>query len=262
MIPATALFDGGHTECTGCHKPHDFDSKKALGCASCHTQVSLLGGGKIAAHNGCTNCHSPHNVRGTPSGACANCHKNVSPTHPAKGGPGGCVGCHDPHPNVAAGTGGIHAASGANDCTSCHKMADSEHAFHKGVACESCHKPHDFKIALGNLTLCGACHANRVTQVAANAAHKACTQCHQGLPHKPEAQQVGCATCHGRVDQMDIVRMEAPLGMGWCLDCHRDPKPNLRPKDQITNMEWTPAASPGFAPPDVNPPQHCSGCHR
>jgi hypothetical protein len=26
--------------------------------------------------------------------------------------------------------------------------------------------------------------------------------------------------------------------MGWCLECHREPEKNLRPKDQITNMAW------------------------
>jgi hypothetical protein len=61
---------------------------------------------------------------------------------------------------------------------------------------------------------------------------------------------------------MEVVRSEAPISMGWCLDCHRDPKPNLRPKDQITNMEWKPEMAAGWTPPDVHPPQHCSGCHR
>lgn len=73
---------------------------------------------------------------------------------------------------------------------------------------------------------------------------------------------VGCATCHGRVDKMEVVRQDQPLSMAWCLDCHRDPKPNLRPKDQVTNMEWDKSQSPGFTPPEVHPPQHCSGCHR
>ena len=73
---------------------------------------------------------------------------------------------------------------------------------------------------------------------------------------------VGCATCHGRVDQMEVVRSDQPLSMGWCLDCHRDPTPNLRPKDQVTNMEWKPEMAAGWTPPKVNPPKHCSGCHR
>ena len=41
-----------------------------------------------------------------------------------------------------------------------------------------------------------------------------------------------------RVDQMEVVRQDQALSMGWCLDCHRDPGKHLRPKDQITNMAW------------------------
>jgi hypothetical protein len=77
------------------------------------------------------------------------------------------------------------------------------------------------------------------------------------------AAGVGCATCHGRIDQMEVVRLDKPISMGWCLECHRDPSPNLRPKDQITNMNWTPEMAPaGWQPPKVNPPTNCSGCHR
>ena len=40
---------------------------------------------------------------------------------------------------------------------------------------------------------------------------------------------VGCVECHGRVDRMPLVRRVAPLQMQWCLACHRDPEPHLRP---------------------------------
>lgn len=74
---------------------------------------------------------------------------------------------------------------------------------------------------------------------------------------------VGCVSCHGRIDQMEVVRLDTPLSMGWCLECHRDPAPNLRPKDQITNMSWKPGeGSMELAHADVHPPTHCSGCHR
>ena len=76
------------------------------------------------------------------------------------------------------------------------------------------------------------------------------------------ASGVGCVTCHGRIDQMEVVRLDKPLSMGWCLGCHRDPAPNLRPKDQITNMSWEPSEGQELAEADVHPPQHCSGCHR
>jgi len=79
---------------------------------------------------------------------------------------------------------------------------------------------------------------------------------------------VGCASCHGRVDEMEEVTQMEPLSMSWCLSYHRDPTPHLRPLDQVTNMRWN-------APPDqaeyaaqaiierrLNPPIVCSGCHR
>jgi hypothetical protein len=71
---------------------------------------------------------------------------------------------------------------------------------------------------------------------------------------------VGCISCHGRVDEEEVVKVQVPMSMGWCLECHRDPTPNLRPRSEITNMTWTNDGS--FKPPAVNPPQNCSGCHR
>jgi hypothetical protein len=78
------------------------------------------------------------------------------------------------------------------------------------------------------------------------------------------AAGVGCVSCHGRIDQMDVVRQDKPLAMGWCLECHRDPQPNLRPKDQITNMTWTPSSDEAaqLAQADIRGPEHCTGCHR
>lgn len=77
------------------------------------------------------------------------------------------------------------------------------------------------------------------------------------------AAGVGCSTCHGRIDKMEVVRIAEPIAMQWCLACHRDPTPSLRPVDQITNMDWTPEKNPpDWKAPAVRPPTHCSGCHR
>jgi hypothetical protein len=79
---------------------------------------------------------------------------------------------------------------------------------------------------------------------------------------------VGCATCHGRVDRMPVVEQTAPLTMGWCLDCHRNPAPNLRPKEYVTSMDWQPgknAEELGYelmARYDVQPRTSCTTCHR
>jgi hypothetical protein len=49
---------------------------------------------------------------------------------------------------------------------------------------------------------------------------------------------LGCASCHGRVDQMPLMYQQNTLQMEWCLNCHRDPAKNLRPVSQIYNMAW------------------------
>lgn len=51
---------------------------------------------------------------------------------------------------------------------------------------------------------------------------------------------VGCETCHGRIDQMSQVRQAKSLTMGWCVSCHVNPGPNLRPLSAITAMGWRP----------------------
>src|SRR6202789_1958822 len=54
---------------------------------------------------------------------------------------------------------------------------------------------------------------------------------------------VGCNTCHGPVDRMPLMFNEYSLQMEWCLDCHRDPAKNLRPRDQVFNMRYQPPSS-------------------
>jgi hypothetical protein len=49
---------------------------------------------------------------------------------------------------------------------------------------------------------------------------------------------IGCASCHGRVDEMPLMYMENSLQMEWCLNCHRNPAVNLRPTAEIYNMAW------------------------
>ncbi|MGC6416978.1 MAG: cytochrome c3 family protein [Bradymonadia bacterium] len=74
---------------------------------------------------------------------------------------------------------------------------------------------------------------------------------------------VGCESCHGRIDQMVEVWQSQPLSMGWCLECHNAPEKHLRPKDKVTVMGYVPdPADKAKIVKEVNPPIHCSGCHR
>ena len=49
---------------------------------------------------------------------------------------------------------------------------------------------------------------------------------------------MGCSTCHGRVDQMPLVYQENTLWMKWCIDCHKDPANQIRPKKEVFNMAY------------------------
>jgi hypothetical protein len=50
---------------------------------------------------------------------------------------------------------------------------------------------------------------------------------------------VGCATCHGPVDQMPLTWRENTLYMKWCIECHRAPEKEIRPRDEVFNMKWS-----------------------
>ena len=84
------------------------------------------------------------------------------------------------------------------------------------------------------------------------------------------ARGVGCSTCHGPVHRMPLTYQAHTLQMSWCLECHRDPAPNLRDPSEIFDMDWHP-------PPDqrargeermarlgIHPEQldDCYICHR
>jgi hypothetical protein len=85
------------------------------------------------------------------------------------------------------------------------------------------------------------------------------------------AKGVGCVTCHGPVDHMPLMFQHASLQMEWCLSCHRNPGPNLRPREEVFNVSWQPPADPGAATAlqkklvkdyDVKSLTSCSTCHR
>jgi hypothetical protein len=79
---------------------------------------------------------------------------------------------------------------------------------------------------------------------------------------------VGCVSCHGAIHEMEVVTQVEPLSMGWCLDCHRNPAPHLRPTEEVTNMDWFPPkdqaefARQAIEEKGIDPPVDCSGCHR
>lgn len=78
---------------------------------------------------------------------------------------------------------------------------------------------------------------------------------------------IGCASCHGRVDTMNLMYQASPLTMSWCLDCHRAPEKHIRPRDQVFNMNYVPSRPQSELGPElvkqynVKSLTSCSTCH-
>jgi hypothetical protein len=83
------------------------------------------------------------------------------------------------------------------------------------------------------------------------------------------AKGVGCESCHGHIDRMALTQKARSLTMQFCIDCHRDPAPALRPQAAIFDTEWhrtdaTPSPATLMAQYHLGARDltDCSICHR
>ena len=74
---------------------------------------------------------------------------------------------------------------------------------------------------------------------------------------------VACQTCHGPIQEMEIVHQDAPLTMGWCINCHRETNVNIAGNEYYKKIheelakkygveDWTVAELGGL---------ECAKCH-
>jgi hypothetical protein len=80
---------------------------------------------------------------------------------------------------------------------------------------------------------------------------------------------IGCSTCHGRVDKMPLMFNVNALYMRWCVDCHRHPERNVRPRSEVFNPAYeTPAPNQDEIGPKlvaeykIQSLTDCVTCHR
>ena len=170
-----------------------------------------------------------------------------------------------------------HAGQLKMDCRYCHNTV--EEAAHAAVpptqTCINCHSP--------------ASADGTVELTAVHAASENLTKIHESfatgksvewnrvhdLPdyvyfnHAAHVSAgVGCISCHGRIDEMEVVSQVKTMSMQWCLECHRNPEPHLRSQDKITAMDFAP--TPDISDlesllkdhTEVAANQNCSTCHR
>lgn len=84
---------------------------------------------------------------------------------------------------------------------------------------------------------------------------------------------VSCYSCHGRVDQQEIVRVVGSMSMSFCLECHRNPEGSLVDTSQVRVTDLG-AVETLLRSPDqvergmrlaqergIQPAEHCGACH-
>jgi hypothetical protein len=174
----------------------------------------------------------------------------------------------------------IHAGQLKMDCRYCHTSV--EKAAHASVpptsTCINCHSP--LEKATGTPAL-AAVHPDSPKLKALHESWESgnsvpWTRIHR-LPdfvyfnHAAHISRgVSCVTCHDRIDKMEVVYQAKELSMTWCVDCHRNPEPHLRPTEFVTKLDWKPEDGTDPAvlgaqlkkEKNINPLANCAVCHR
>jgi hypothetical protein len=170
-------------------------------------------------------------------------------------------------------------------------FSHKHHVGELGIDCRYCHTGVETgpQAGLPATHICMTCHSQLFTAAPMLAPVRASLA--SGTPlqwrrvtHLPDyvyfnhsihiARGIPCEECHGRIDRMPLTTQAHGFTMGWCLDCHRNPAPHLRPPDQVTRMDWSdwdrhPEQHAGFAAQamkahHIEPAKldDCALCHR
>ncbi|MFM8744591.1 MAG: cytochrome c3 family protein, partial [Cytophagales bacterium] len=72
---------------------------------------------------------------------------------------------------------------------------------------------------------------------------------------------IECQTCHGPVEEMEVVRQYSLLTMGWCIDCHRKTDVNNKGNDYYNKLTELHKASKGKMKVEDIGGLECAKCH-
>jgi hypothetical protein len=166
----------------------------------------------------------------------------------------------------------LHVGNLGLDCAYCHQSVyESPHAnVPAAQTCMNCHNPQKANVK-GASPLLAPVRTSYDTgaTVPWKRVHKLPEYAY--FNHAVHVNKgVSCVSCHGQVNEMKVVAHDKSLSMGWCLQCHNEPAPHLRPLSEVTNLTWAFGAGPTPEPTgeqikdtlQVKPPMNCQGCHR
>lgn len=128
----------------------------------------------------------------------------------------------------------LHAGQNKIDCQYCHTGADkSRHAVIPSVAvCMNCHKyvqqgpKHGTKEIAKIYEYSGwdpesSTFKNAPKPIQWVKIHNLPDHVYFNHSQHVKVGGIECQTCHGNVQEMEVVKQFAPLSMGWCINCHR-----------------------------------------
>jgi hypothetical protein len=141
------------------------------------------------------------------------------------------------------------------------QFSHEHHVGGLGIDCRYCHTSvtESYFAGIPNTKTCMTCHSQIWTNADLLAPVRASwrtgepiawTRVHDlgdfaHFPHDVHVNRgVSCVSCHGQVNEMPLMWKTESLRMQWCLDCHRDPAPHLRPREEVFNMAWHPDNDP------------------
>jgi len=125
----------------------------------------------------------------------------------------------------------VHAGQNKTDCKYCHSSAmfSKSAGIPSSNLCLNCHSV----VKVG--TRSGKFEINKIYRAEKSGQSIPWIRIHNLPEHVffSHAQHVGagkvaCRTCHGKVEEMDIVKQFSDLSMGWCVNCHRQTKVNFK----------------------------------
>lgn len=125
----------------------------------------------------------------------------------------------------------IHAGDNKTDCKYCHHTAEFSKSANipSNNVCLNCHNVVRTGRNSGNFEI------NKIHRAVASGTPIQWIKVHN-LPdytyfnhaQHVNAGKVACQTCHGKVEEMDILKQENDLSMGWCVNCHRKTEVNFK----------------------------------
>lgn len=128
----------------------------------------------------------------------------------------------------------VHATDNQIDCQYCHHTAeDSKSAGIPAASlCLNCHSivregTHSGRFEIDKIhTAIDSMHPIEWVRV-----HQLPDFVYFNHSQHVTAGNVSCMECHGAIEEMDVVKQENDLSMGWCLDCHRTKKVDFTNND-------------------------------